>query len=403
MKECIFHFKIFLIIIPIVVLSLTGCEMLNVSGIEVSKAVFIRSVGVDKAPDGSGNVRLTIISRKMSASGVSNPKSGEETSNIINSEGETVFQALRDFSDTTNKNIFWGHVDSVLIGEEVAREDIAKYVNFFMRDHEFRLTAKLLIVKGTTAEEFMKKANLSNEFLPDKITSLSGQVSKLSVSKSIGLSDALIMFTNNTMSPYIPYIELIEASVKNKEDEGKMDVSLGGFAIFKNNKLFTFAEPNMARGINWINHDVKSGIVVIKDEYGGNVSVEIITADTKIKPEIKDNNLKITVDVKVTCNLDEQYTHKDLLTKSSLEYLEIQLTNSIYDEIQKALLFTQKDGLDVFNFSDKVYHKYPIKWDSMKKNWVGIFGKTPVTIIVNANIPRVYMINKPITEEENQL
>ncbi len=393
---------IILIIIPLVICTLTGCETLNVSGIEIGKSNFIRAVGIDKAVSDNGNIRLTTISKKKIPMEGSNPKSGEEASIVMNSEGKTVFEAVRNFHSFSNQDVFWGHNGLIIISEELAREDIMKYLDFFTRDHELRLNAKVIIVKGTTAETFIKESNTSSMFFPDMLNALLSDTDGISISKSIELSTAIAMFENGIASAYLPCAELIDAEKKTQGDLNKKDIILNGFALFKNNQLSEFATYGAGRGVNWINHNVKSGIIVVKDKTGGDVSLEIINASRKIKPVLKNGVLNITVEIEETSNLDEQYADKDLFVQDTLKYLEERQNEAILQEAQSAIYLAQQYGLDPFGISNAVYHKYPIEWEKMKDNWEEIYKGTEIVVKVKSHIARAYLFNNPIRSSKNK-
>ena len=401
MKNRLVNF-IILIIIPLIVCTLTGCETLNVSGIEIGKSNFIRAVGIDKAADGNGNVRLTTVSKKKIPMEGSTPKSGEEASIVMNSEGKTVFEAVRNFHTFSYQDVFWGHNGFIIISEELAREDIMKYLDFFTRDHELRLNAKVIIVKGTTAETFIKNGNTTSMFFPDVLNAVLSETDGISISKSIELSTAIAMFENGIASAYLPCAELIDAEKKPQGDLNKKDIILNGFALFKNNQLSEFATYGAGRGVNWIINNVKSGIIVVKDKTGGDVSLEIINSSRKIKPVLKNGVLNITVEIEETSNLDEQNSGEELFVQDTLKYLEERQNEAILKEAQSAIYLAQQYGLDPFGISNAVYHKYPIEWGKMKNNWEDIYKGTEIVVKVKSHIARAYLFNNPIRSSKKK-
>jgi spore germination protein KC len=76
---------------------------------------------------------------------------------------------------------------------------------------------------------------------------------------------------------------------ESKEDlEGEMEeynILLNGFAVFKGDKLVGYATDTTARGANWIRGKVKSGIIVVKDNDGEKISLEIIDSGVDVIPK----------------------------------------------------------------------------------------------------------------------
>lgn len=387
-----------LLITPLLSL-LSGCEKTNVTGIEVSKSIFTRAIGVDKSKVDSENVRVTVVAKKATSAKESSPSSGEEGAIVINSEGRTILEAIRKIQSFSSNPVFFGHANVFLIGEEMLRDDVVKAVDFFIRDHEFRYSASVVAVKGASAEDFLISSLASDTFISEKIESLLEGADAVSYSKDRKVYEVFSALSNEYASLLLPCVEAVSTSVKTKDDKGKTDVYLNGFALFKEEKLFDFATFDVARGINWANNDVKSAVMVVKDMSDKNVSLEVITSEAKIKPKLKDATLNVDIEIQIRCNLDEQYSSLDLFSKEGAKYLTEQLNITVKQEVEKAIDATQPYAIDVFNLADKVYHKHPLKWHDIKDNWEQIYKAAKINVEVKSIIKGVYFVIDPIKDK----
>lgn len=392
MKRCSVIFIIFIMMLPI----FSGCGKFNVSGIEISKSFFVQVVGVDKTRDGTNKVLITATAKNPQPRNAAAPSSGEEGSSTITVTGNTVLEAVRSFHSFSGKDVFWGHANTIIIGEDCAKEDLMKYLDLFSRDHEFRNNAKVVIAKNTTAENFLQKADTGVEFIGDNLMLLLQDSDAASLSKETQLSKVLAMFSDEHSAAMIPCIELTNTSTKPKDDRDKFDIALTGFAIFKGEKLYKYITHYTARGVNWINNNVVSGVIVAQDKFGKNLSLEIVGAKSKVTPTLKDGKLNITIDIRATTNVDEQFSDIDFFKKSELEELTKKQNAIILREAQSALDMMQSEGLDVFEFADKVYHKYPIKWDKMKDNWDEVYKNAEIRINVESKIANSYLLMQSV-------
>lgn len=213
------------IIIPAVtiILFLTGCKdgTLLPQGIEITDMGMVRIMAVDKgkAPD---TVKVSIIAGEKE--GGSGGGGGSETQGqspksqavVLTSEGKSVLEAGREFQTYTDKRMFLGHVDFYLIGEEAARENLPKYIDFLSRDDEVRLNSAIFIVEGD-ASTILEISNRSNYFLPDRLKSLSTNISLLSFSDKMELLDLVgELDENKTFGIAVPCIIQTKVSVKKE-------------------------------------------------------------------------------------------------------------------------------------------------------------------------------------------
>ena len=114
---------------------------------EIDDLLLVEVLGLDKSNDGAGNHIITIASRILEQSEGGQTQqdgSGEEgkvspggKALITTTQGKTLFDAVRNIQNNTDKSLFWAHTKYLLIGEEAARDNIAKYIDFASRTMSF--------------------------------------------------------------------------------------------------------------------------------------------------------------------------------------------------------------------------------------------------------------------------
>lgn len=375
---------------------LSGCKLSFIGYTQINRVEFIRAVGVDKSADGE-NIHLTIANQRVMTSG-GGGGSEQKQSDILFSEGETLFEALRNFWSFMDRRPFMGHLEYVLIGEEAAKEGILNYLDLFTRDPEIRLSLNVFIVKGTNASEIIKLGNTSGKFVFDRLQGIQENKWGMSLINNVDLMETMYILDTEYLSLYIPCVKLSKHSEGVAELESKeMDISLEGFAIFDRDKLAAFLEKDMARGLNWLKNKVESGVVVIKSPKGKKVSLEIIESNRRIKPAMDNGELNIRVEIEVRSHVAEIQSEEDIFKAEIIDYLEEQQERIIKDEVGNVIKFAQERGLDCFGIGDAVFYKYPNEWEDLyEKNWRDVFSKIEFDIVVNSQITRTYDIKQPV-------
>lgn len=358
---------------------------------EIDKVIFVRAVALDKS-DKDGKIRITVESES------SLPSAGkgetQKKASRYHSEGKTIFDANRNFSYFTERDIFWGHTKYIALGERAAREDVLKYLDFFIRNHENRLNVNVAVVRNEDAGEMLELSGM--EVAHKEMAGIYENAGEVGVSKEILLSEFIEILSSKYSSAYLPCISI----VKNTEDMGshqrKSHLSLDGFAVFKGKKLLDFIIDGEARGLNWINGDVESTLIVVKDKKGNNVSLEVIGQEVNVKTSIKDGMPDIKVKVSVNSNIGELEGQTDVFDKESLLKLEKQQNDIVKGEIESVIAFAKENKVDIFGFGDKIFHQHPVKWDSIKDKWNKIFPEVKIEVEVESKISRVYNIQQPV-------
>jgi spore germination protein KC len=398
MKKIIISKVLLFLLILLISSPLSACKNPIPVAYEMEDLNFIIALGIDKGTENKDNVRITIVSERIQGSG----KGSQEvkSAEIDSSEGKTIFDALRNISTFNKKKLFWGHIKYVLIGEDIARNNVLGYLDIISRDHEVRPDVTPIVVKGSTAEEILNSGKACNQFIPDLLKSLLDNVGLNSISRNIKLTEALIVFDNEYSDAYLPYIEL----KKNNESDSikKSEIILNGYAAFKGTDLVDFMSEGTARGVNWITGKVITALIVVKDSSGKNVSLEVIDSDTKIKSKFNNNIPEITINIKVSSAIDEQFSQIDIDTESELNNLEKEQKNFVKSEVESALDFARKNNIDMFEFGDLIYHQHPLKWKSIKSDWKTILSNMKINVVIESKISRTYLRNEPIRSKSGE-
>ena len=328
MKKCI----ILLLIIYLSVI-FNSCQKFSIKGrVEIDDYLFVKTCGMDVSNKGSDYSKITVISKQIQIQGMEETKKA----NILSEEARTIFEANRKMHMYSSKDIFYGHLNFILIGEEAAKEDIRKYLDFVIRDHEARFTASVAIIKGNTAENVLRQTNTDEFFISERLETIFEDAGDMSVSSKVNLAELIEVLDNPYIAVYVPYMKLVDKIEKEGLDANKLDISLEGYAIFKDFKLIGFVEGKVARGINWVRNKVQSGVIIVKDPEGKEVTLELIDSGTKVIPKIIDNKIYTEIKVQMSANISEQEGMTDLFNEKTIMYLEDKLKNAVIKEIQNA-------------------------------------------------------------------
>ncbi|MDD2505661.1 MAG: Ger(x)C family spore germination protein [Bacilli bacterium] len=179
-------------------------------------------------------------------------------------------------------------------------------------------------------------------------------------------------------------------------------LNLDGYATFNGTKLLGYISDYTARGLNWLNGNVKTGVIVVKDSKGSDISMEILRAQSKINLKLNNDVPEAEINIQFSSNLAEVMSQDNVFYQEETKKLKEEQENSVKREAEMALEYAQKNGIDIIKMGDAVYHKYPLKWDDMKDNWKEIFKKMKITIKVDANIGTVYHIRQPVGSKSGE-
>ena len=387
--------RMFIYIVLILLLAiLSGCWNRR----EMDTLAIVQAIGIDKTENGGISLTIQIIKPgEIKAPAGGTEGGGGKGVWTLTSTGETVFDAFRNATTQSDRKLFLPFMKAVVIGEAAAQSGIIPLVDFLDRDHESRRLSYVFIARGNAKD--IIEAEHEQETIPAKgIEGLARATFATSKIPKVNLHEFLKTLASKTSDPFLPGIETIK---KQDEEKVKKVMKLDGTAIFKNDELMGWFDGKETRGLLWVLGEVKSGIIIVRSpqDETKKVSLEIIQASSKVKPEIIDDKILMTVKVKVDSNIGEQMSQADLTKPSNFKELEKRQAAVIEEEVHAALGKAKSWDVDIFKFGEAVHRKFPKDWVELEKKWKEVFKDIQVKAEIESELRRIGMSNTPVEDD----
>ncbi|HEX2939243.1 MAG TPA: Ger(x)C family spore germination protein [Ruminiclostridium sp.] len=363
---------------------LTGCWNYR----EIESLAIVAGLAIDEAQN-DGKYHLTFdlidLSGGGSSGGVTTPKS-----KAVETDGKTIFEAIRNAIKICGKRLYFSDCKVVVISQTVAKSGIKPVVDFFSRDSEFRRKVNILITKEKLASAIIKTQPTTDTIVSYEISDmLESDKKSLSKEPVVSLYQADNLISGDSETLILPGIKI--------SPENPTTTQLDGTAIFKGDKLKGFINGDDSQYILFIKNKVKTGLLVLNDEKNKKgITLEITSSKTTVKPEFADDKAKIDINILIKAAVGENETDKDYSSqegiKSAEEFGERLLKKRIVGIIEKV---QNNFDSDIFGFGKDICRTDNEKWEKLKPNW----DKDFKTLKYNLNV-KIQIINTAALQEE---
>lgn len=369
---------------------LTGCT----GQTELSHIGIVVAVAIDKDPETGGIILTSQVIRPASLDKKSPGK--DAPVELVSTKGKTIFEAIRDTTQEFDRINFYAHTKVIVIGEELAKEDITPILDFFVRGRQLRGYTSLCIAKNASARDIIGVKDgidrIQANYLKDIIENKKYQY-KATASSVIDYYRKALQEGNNPIAGVLEIVEITNQPVEKKEDKTSKEIRFAGTAVFKKDALVGYFNEKETQGLNWIIGKVQSGVITLPSllEQAKLISLEIKNSKVKITPEIREGKISFAIKVNVDVVLvEEQAKVKITYPKVMLDYLEEvrkEAENEIEGEIRLAVNKAQKElQSDVFGFGNTLNKEYPEQWHEIKDEWSRIFPEVDYTVEVQVKV-----------------
>ena len=343
---------------------------------------------------------------------------------IYTGTGKTIQEAYRSITLSASRFMYSNHLDLLIINEKIAKENISDLIDYYTRNPGIRTEFYVLISKDD---------NILSVTTPiDEISSASIKESIENDYKYYGVSSrtTFIEFVNMNLNPnleiVLPTIELVKDTPTedkniNEEKNNNEDINnnkfnqeendsnstsnkntekteiknkylLGGYAIFKNNKLVGYLNNKESINYNIITNNIKNTIITYECSKNKYLAIEITDSSSSIKTK----NNKVSIDINLKGNINESHCDIDITKNKNIKKISHDIEKKLNKEITNDILNVRNNyHTDIYNFKNIIYKHDYLYYQKIKNNYdetyqnLDISVKTNILLVEKGNILEV--------------
>ena len=385
-----------IIILLILCLFLCGCGNYR----ELNQIAIITGIGIDKKDD---NYEVSMLIANAGKSETSS-KEGESKPTVYSGKGSSLIEATKEVDRKTPKQLYFGHINVVLISEDIAKEGFLNVADWLLRNPESRKKFYLLMTKDKTAKEVLEIVSPLEAFPSQNIgTLMESNEETQAIASSITYSDFINNILTEGLEPVLPSIT-VAGSSKEGESKANLDktspssyLKLETLAIFKGDKFQDYTNADDSKLINILKNTVKQSVFTINyDKTKVNFNMKNIKSKITIQ-----NNQKFNIKVKGDATLAEINSNTNLNDEKIINNIESKLNNQITKDINNLIKKLQtKYKSDILGLGNMIYKNYPDTWQKIKNNWNDTyFPKAQINIQTDIQLVSTGSLENTIRKE----
>ena len=330
--------KLLMLLLPIFLF--TGCFNYR----ELNEIAIASAIGLDKTSDGYIVTIQVMNTKKASETGTSNDQLKFIT---FTTSGVTLQDAIRKSILDSSRRIYPNHVQTLIIGEDLAKNGISDVLDMFFRGVEFRKQTSVLIAKNSTAEEVLNVVtpleSLNSKNIRD---GLSVDSKYLGIGDNISFEDLVGTFLDSNKEIILPSVSINGTKSEGEKIENieTADPSVrlieSSLAVFKDDHLVGFLDNKQSIDLNFVRNKINNTILTYECGDNKYLSSEIMSNKTSI--EFSESPLKAHIKINGILNINEITCDIDLEDPVVIDEIEAdleeELKNDVYNTIKYIIL-----------------------------------------------------------------
>jgi len=274
-------------------------------------------------------------------------------------EGRTVVGSLDALYATSQLRLFWGHVKTVVVTENLMRKGVIEAYNALNRYREIRYNVLVYGTKERLTDIFTQKSLLNLSPLDTLMYSPQETYAQHSFITPIQGHTAIARLNEPAQPLMVPSIS-ITTKVWNEDEKHVPMFNISGAYFFNEKKLSGWLSDQDLKGARWMQHDLEHAFIQVPQS-GPAVAILVLHKPKySIRPVIEGNKVRYDLKVRVRGKLSE------LMKDMSIEKLERMGEDTVRAQIEETFRKGLAANCDVLKLRQQLYRNYPKTWERLK-------------------------------------
>lgn len=339
----------------------------------LNELAIVAGMAIDKNSDNGGyEVTFELVDLTV------NVKEAGPESMLLVANGKTLFDAARNAKRRILNKLYFGHMETIIISEEIAREqNLSGLMDWFLRSTELRETICIMVSQHETAKDILTVDGLGN-----KVNSFELYHAAME-DKEHTSSTSFVELYNIYNILKAEGKELTLPSVHNVDNEGIITTELNGTAVFKGERLVGLLSPEESKYFLFAMGEVRSAILTIPfgETEEDNLSLEITEHWADTTYTYQDGAVKVNIKMNTTASLHESAQPVDSLNLPQLKSIEYTADQKLIQGVKAVINRVQDEyASDIFGFGSMISQQNPEQWRKLKDQWDTLFPTIEVEV-----------------------
>ena len=373
----------------------TGCW----DRVETNDLAIVGMAGMDRLENGQLllSVAIVVPSRfgvPSGGTGGGGGGGGEAQARLVvtlSASGVDVAEAVSRLQMQVPRQLFWGQMRVLVLGEEFARSGVRASMDFWLRHRQPRLTTHVVVVPGQ-ARAFLERVwptlrSNPAEAIREVIRSHYGVESML--------RDFLEALASDSQDPVAPRFELVAVEGK---DGARREAQMTGTALFRDDKLVGWLDMQQTRGLTWLRGETQRGTVTDVIQGRGAVSFVLVRSRSRLTARLEGDKVTAALNLLTEDDVEDNGAGLDLSKPEEIAKLEPRLAKRLEDRIRSSFqTITRQYGVDPMGLGEALHRADPRAWAQVRGQWHKLLPEAGLEVVVGAHVRRTGKVSSPLT------
>lgn len=347
---------------------------------EPRRRAFVLGLGIDRSEKNPEHFAVTVqipVPRGERTGGQGGASSGGGRQGqyyLVQGEGSTVMESLERIQDRVSRELYYGHMRSLVISSELSVEQWHRAADEVRRNPDIEETVYMVVARGR-ADQIIR-VDTGQERLPALyFNTIFESISRMSHWHPVRIWEFWRAQEAEGQEAVIPVVSQASPA----------ELRLAGMAVFRGYELRGFLDGEAVRGYLWLMGRTNATSFPVEVE-GVSGAVRSLRVGRSVQVSFQENKPVFRVHMKVSGEL-ALLEYPQSADEETIRKLEQATGARIQGQVKAALAKLQGEfGSDVLGFGKQLYYRQPAYFDAV--SWQKVFPQVRIETTVQVNLRR---------------
>lgn len=365
---------------------LGGCS----NYIEIEKLIIVAGAAIDYDET---TQMYQVTAEILDLQGSSGKDANYETI-YIESEGESLVEAIADMSRMAGRQLYWDHADVFVLSQSVVSHSVEPVLDWFTSDVNARLSA-LVVVAGT------EKA--SDIYQLESLGQKSVSISLERILENYQSKGHAIVSINELMNSYgIKGFATCIPMVSGEQNAGQDILVIQSYAVLKHDVLSGVYEgKDVSYLMLLLKNPLKSVISVSIPDTEATLKMQVVSHDISVRTKMEDSILHASVQMDLTLSVVGNMGDDSILKSDDGEARILEATEKTVREACSQLIDRDIEsfGADILRIGQHIQRHDPKTWHRVEADWENVYAGMQYELQIRAIVDKSGKMS-PINDQE---
>lgn len=353
------------------VFNFSGCTGVSDSFKEIESLLVIQTMGIDM----DKSLRLSLAS-------AANPRADDPPVRLTSSGGSISSALENAFDSSSDRHLFFSHIEHVIFGEKSAEKGIEDYLNYICRSPLMRIDVPLYIIRNDSAENAVLNSGDEKLGISEQLRGIQSAGNSRGDILVYTAAD-VIRETERSGASLICALDIVRTA-----GEDKNPLSPNGSAVLRDFKLCKYLNREQTIAARILKNRFEPCELEIKDSYGIVSVISINEAECSITPIWYSPGMlgSLQIHIDAVCSILENNSLSGASVENYYNSLTAALESRICDEIRSCLKISKDLKADFLGIASELEHDSPQYYKQIGDNFPELLPSLEFNIGVSAKL-----------------